>query len=546
MHCSHYLLDFLLAQGVQSLFLVPGLHLDPFMRHLIQHPIQAVLATHELGAAYMADGYARLSGGLGVVACIGGPGLSHLATGVLTSALEQVPLLVIAGAVPSHLLDQPFYQNTEFDERQAAFKAVFRPTHAAELPDMLRTAYFQAMSYPRGPVLLRLPYDIQDASLQASVPQLLVSESRDVDSKPFVPLWHKLVQAEKALVLIGDELSYATAGDALLNCLEALQLPVATTLNQKGFVPETHPLSLGNFGFAGAAQANAVWQREDLDLLLCLGVSWNERNTLNLQQGLQAQRVLSVSRQPPLISAVTEWIEADPAQCVQALEKRIVQNPPPVSQARQHWVSQVSHSRKSPEQKRGAALSLSHCVQELNSVLPAEVPLFADAGLSKGIAGLFWCARQPERFWVSYELGTMGWALGAAMGASFALRDRGLNAETAVLLGDGSLSMQGLELSTAVRYQLPLRVLLNDNQGLKTVSRRHHSPAVEAFCQLKGIHWNDFFRSLGVDTYAPAQQSEFLPALKQARQRSGPAALHLKIETQEAQGLLPFLRSAYA
>ena len=535
MKITNYLFKTLQAQGVHTLFLVPGMHIDPLCEALAQQcALRTIVASHELGAAYMADGYSRVSQNLGVVITSGGPGLSNLLTAVITARLEQSAMLVISGDVHSYLAQWPSFQNLAEKAQLPGFKSMLRVEESNDFPAQLQLAIETAKSAPAGPVHLQIPYDIQ----KAQCPELPFKRAENSDKQPLtidMQAVQAALQTKRTAIIAGPAFQQQGLRYRLQHCLESLGIPLATSLCSKGVLDEFHPLALGNFGFAGTAKATEVMLGKDLEAVIFLGLPLNERNTLNWHPDLFAsnKQLFCIGSEVP-VALLKRYPQIQTLPCraedfVASLYLNLPQLDAEQIQMRSHWLKQIQGIAEHPLPDESEILHLAAVVKELNTILPAEIPLFVDAGSSKNYSGLYWKSRLPQRFWISAQMGAMGWGLCAAMGAACARQDEGLKDAVAVLVGDGSMLMHGLELSTAARYQLPLKIFLNNNQSLQSVVSRSASPALHDMFHLPNLDWDAFAASLGIASQSVDSQAALPAALKRAQAHQGCFLSNLKM-----------------
>ena len=555
---ASYLLTRLHRHGVKQLFLVPGAHLDPLIRELANFPeIQAVLCSHEVCAGYLADGASRVSGRPGVVAVLGGPGVSHLMTAVLTAATENRPLLILSGDVPLQWAEWPAFHNAgpAYLNQSAWLNPLLRQSWrlevAQDLPDILSQALGALSGDTPGPVHVQIPANLWDQHLLASEvePSSSVHDfgpEGDPDSDLEPEQIRQLLQfmldfmldSKQLACYVGSGLDPSRAAPALRQLAESLQIPVATTLCAKGLLPENHALSLGVFGFAGQKKAEKVLLSESTEALLVLGVNPNERNTLAWHPAFlnPSRKIIWVNQHCPDVILrhfpQLTFVQAKPTRVLQALVSQIaLPSFPGVPgtghlQRKQSWASlaELGSDRlpDKPPINREAA-KVASVLQALRQSLPAQTAIFVDAGLVKLFAGDYWQALVPGTFHVSAEVGAMGWAIGAGIGAAFTGRP------VVVLTGDGSMRMQGTEISTAAQHALPILFVLFNNGTLGSVAQRlaEHPGALDTL-QLPATNWPLFAQSLGVPAFELKSLPQLTAFLSDPSAFQGPALIEVR------------------
>ena len=291
---TDYILDALAAEGLHHLFMVPGGLVDPFLPALARHDkLKPVIAAHEGGAVYMADGYARASGGFGAALGIGGPGCCNMATAVAAAKTDGSPLLVMTGEVPVDLEGRGAFQ----DASQATLDdtAVMAPltrlsktvADARNLNHWFRHALTRMWAQPRGPVHLSLTHDALTGECAADYVKVFgfFVGAEPLSRAPADAALGLLADTQRDMSRIAFLVGAGVEHDAAAACLKMLaerwSIPVATTLRAKGVFPEDHELSLGVFGYAGTRHATNAILDDELDCLLVLGSGLNERDTMH-------------------------------------------------------------------------------------------------------------------------------------------------------------------------------------------------------------------------------------------------------------------------
>lgn len=541
---STYLLHWLRAMSVHHLFLVPGSHLDPLLHALTapESPVQPIIATHELGAAYMADGYGRYRNSLGVVAAIGGPGTSHLMSAVVTAANDQRPLLVISGDVPQNLAQWPAFQNggplgsKDLETLSPLMHWSGRLEAPQHLPQLLCQAWIQALKAPYGPVHLQIPENLFGQALD--LPLILPTEGTRKAISGVERIRTLFEQESHLLCYVGSGLFSKQSKRRLQTLLETSQVPVLTTVCQRGIVSESDPLNQGCFGFAGHGKSRDFMFSADLRTLLMLGVDLTDRNTLNWAPNMFAAGRQIILVHPTCPEAVLEafprleWIQADSEEVLNGLYADLPQVKPALKKQRQDWLNEQTCAQIPPAITDTLAQASTNTEPEtflraLQSTLPVDTPIFVDAGLSKLYATKYWEIEAPGCFFLSAQTGAMGWALAAAIGASFATPEKRL----VVLTGDGCMQMQGLELITAVHYHLPISFVLLNNQSLGSVAlRMQASPAAVTALQTPEIKWQIFAQSLGLKCFQITEQTDIASLITEHQRCPGPVLLEIILD----------------
>jgi len=283
------LLKYLQAEGVEYIFGVPGTSLVPLYAAINkQDAIKPILTKHEEGAAFMADGYARVSGKIGVCYATSGPGATNLITGVANAYMDNIPLLVITGQVPTSIYGKGTFQDSTKEgvdsvamfDPVTKFSTMIMSRH--KMPELLREAFRKAFSGKKGPVHLSYPKDIMEAEVEDSLlpPKAYRVKPEYFDRKLVIDAVRKLVKAKKPAMLVGSGVIASDASSEVLELTEMLNIPVATTPKAKGAFPESHELSLGVLGLCGSPAAEE-YLMGDVDVLLVVGASLNQMTTFS-------------------------------------------------------------------------------------------------------------------------------------------------------------------------------------------------------------------------------------------------------------------------
>ena len=512
---TDFILDALVREGVDHLFMVPGALIDPFLPALARHPgLKPIVAAHEGAAAYMADGYARASGRFGAALCIGGPGLCNMATAVAAARSDSSPVLVLSGEVPIDMEGLGSFQ----DASQATLDdvSVMRPltrlsmsvASGANLNHSLRRGLTAMLGAPSGPVHLSLTRDVMVADCAAAYAP--VTEFFDALAPLSMAAAQKAVgllsRGPRIAILAGAGVEHAGAAALLRAVAERWSIPVATTLRAKGVFPEDHALSLGVFGYAGTRHATAAVLGGDLDVLLVLGSGLNERDTMHWTLRDQTRAlVIHVNTDMQELTAHAEAGHGVPGHCrafldllehaggteAAAITKTVAE--------REAWLAAVKEGPRLHDIANchlpGRPIHPATAVTALRSVFPRDGILLVDSGAHRAFAGHYWNAYEPRSYVSATNLGPMGWAIPAAVGVQCA-RPR---QRVAVITGDGCMQMHGMEVQTAARYHLPIVHVVLNNQALGNVWLRAHplGPLPSELTSIPDHDWAGFARSLG-------------------------------------------------
>ncbi len=549
---TDYILAALEAEGIDHLFMVPGGLVDPFLPALGRFPgIRPIVAAHEGGAAYMADGFARVSGRFGAALGIGGPGLGNMTTAMATALTDSSRVLVMSGEVALAMEGLGEFQDASYetldDPVLAAPVTRFSTSvdSIANLNHLFRRALLEMIGPPSGPVHLSLPHDVLVGDIDVAYDPIdpALRHPRAIDSGMAERVLGKLRgdsgggPARRVAILAGAGVEHGNAADSLIPAAERFTLPVATTLRAKGVFPEDHSLSLGVFGYAGTRHASAALLSPDLDLLLVLGSGLNERDTMHWSSRLAPKRgTISVNLSTRAIAIETgsgDGVFGDAGAFLEilglganaaALDAGVAD--------RKEWIASI---RATPRffdtvnlDSDAVPIHPARVVSELRKALPREAIALVDSGAHRAFAGHYFDAFAPRTYVSATNLGPMGWGIPAAIGAACARP----GTRVALITGDGCMQMHGIEIAVAARYRLPVLYVVVNNGALGNVWLRAHGlGAVPAELTTIPDHdWAGFARALGLKATTVRRPEEIAPALAAALGASGPYLIDVKAE----------------
>jgi acetolactate synthase-1/2/3 large subunit len=533
------------AEGVEVVFGYPGGAVMPAYDALPRSRVRHVLVRHEQGAAHMADGYARASGRVGVAIATSGPGATNLVTGIATAMLDSVPCVFITGQVASHLLGSDAFQETDVTGVTLPItKHNWLVTRAEDIGPTLREAFHVARSGRPGPVLV----DITKDALQARAP-LASTERRlaraprrrppgpdPVAADPDDALGRavRLIDgAERPLILAGHGIVQAGATADLIAFVERAGVPVACTLLGLGGFPATHARALGMMGMHGEAWVNRAVQ--SADLLIALGMRFDDRVTGNLKTFAPRARKIHVDLDP---SEIGKNVIADVAiiddvgRVLRALAARCR----PAERAA--WHARIEADKGDTAVRDIQALPdtgklhAAHVIHDLWRLTAGRAVVVTDVGQHQMWEAQYYKHDHPRGLITSGGLGTMGFALPAAIGARLARPD----AEIWVVAGDGGFQMTAAELSTCAQEGLKVHVAIINNGYLGMVrqwqelfygGRYVATPMLSPdFVLLAQAH--------GLTGLRVTRRSEVAEAVAAARRAPGTVVIDFRVEQEDS------------
>lgn len=545
---AEYLLKVFEREGVNHVFLVPGMHVDPLVSAFQHFPnMQPVMACHEEGAAFMADGYAKVSGKFGVAAGIAGPGLTNMITGIACAHSDRTPLFVMTGETDETWEGRGAFQDGSVGGiNDSALVApitmkqmrVYNPAVLGPSIDMLMRTMLNSST--RGPVHLAFARALQLKEVSLELPSLpYLSEPRFVDHAACESSWNLFKGAKKIAVLAGGGALHSNATKQLIRFAEQYEIPVATTLAGKSVFPEDHRLSLGVLGWYGNPYAFNALLSQEIDVLLVLGSRLNQVDTAKWSADLIPKKALILSD----VSLANYYgnyfpdlfVLGDTSEYLRVLneapqeKKRFLLEG--VSE-RKKWVEHIHQTGPNHYDLENLKSDLvpihpARVMQELTNVMPQNTILFSGEGASSFIASHYWMCKGPRQHFTQVKyMSSMGWSICAAIGGKLAKPE----APVVAIIGDGSMLMHGLEIQTAARYQAAVIFVLMNNgaHGNPQLRAKKVGPFEEKALALPIHDWAKVAEGLGVTGITVDRPEDLAPAFKKALSLNKPVLLDIR------------------
>jgi acetolactate synthase-1/2/3 large subunit len=528
----------LLREGVDTVFGYPGGAILPAYDALLDYPIRHVLVRHEQGAAHMADGYARASGKVGVAVATSGPGATNLTTGIATAMLDSIPTVFITGQVPSKVLGTDAFQETDVTGITLPItKHNYLVTDAHELPHVMREAFLIARSGRPGPVLVDICKDAQQQKIEFEWPETVRLPGLHEPAPPAEDDLRRAIEliekAERPLILAGAGVIRSGSSTLLQEFAEKTGTPVALTLLGIGGFPQSHPLCLGMMGMHGEAFVNRAIQRADL--LLAFGMRFDDRVTGNLKTYAPTAKKIHVEIDA---SEIGKNVKVD-AALVSDLRAALVALTPRVPALRHDdWLAEIGDGQKETRgrdiihQPDGGRLLAAHVIHDLWEATGGSAVVVTDVGQHQMWEAQYYKHDQPRTLITSGGLGTMGFALPAAIGAKMARPQ----AEVWVVAGDGGFQMTQCELATLQQEKLDIKIAVINNGFLGMVrqwqeffyDRRYASTPMLSpdFVTLASAY--------GIRAHRVNRRADVIPTVDQARKFEGPVFIEFQVEQEDS------------
>ena len=470
------------AEGVEILFGLPGGAILPAYDPLIDSSMRHILVRHEQGAGHMAEGYAHATGKPGVAMVTSGPAATNMVTPLADAMLDSVPLVCITGQVASGAIGSDAFQECDTTGiTMAVTKHNFLVTEASEIPQVIHDAFYIATTGRPGPVLVDIPKDLVDPNNPAS--QFDDYEPTGHNLPGYNPVIEPdpekvreaaelILQSERPVIYSGGGILKARAASQLRELAEMLDIHVVTTLMNRGGFPDDHPLALGMPGMHG--NYTAVTALQEADLLITLGARFDDRVTGRLDGFAPDAKVIHADIDPAEFNKVrfaNVAIQGDVGKTINELIAALNQ----LQQTKQHpdrseWKSTISGWKERfplvyDEWELGEGLKPQYVIEQLRDLTPDDTIVTSGVGQHQMWASQFWHFNHPYTWINSGGLGTMGFAVPAAIGAKAGVPDRMVWA----IDGDGCFQMTNQELVTARIENLPVKIAILNNGYLGMV-----------------------------------------------------------------------------
>ncbi|MBG0627258.1 MULTISPECIES: acetolactate synthase 2 catalytic subunit [Enterobacter] len=528
MNGAQWVVHALRAQGVETVFGYPGGAIMPIYDALYDGGVEHLLCRHEQGAVMAAIGYARATGKTGVCMATSGPGATNLITGLADALLDSVPVVAITGQVASPFIGTDAFQEVDvLGLSLACTKHSFLVQSLEELPRVMAEAFEVASSGRPGPVLVDIPKDIQVA-LGELEPHFSTVRSDDAFPHAAVEEARQmLAQAKQPMLYVGGGVGMAQAVPALREFIAVTQMPATCTLKGLGAVDADYPYYLGMLGMHGTKAANLAVQA--CDLLIAVGARFDDRVTGKLNTFAPNAKVIHMDIDPAEMNKLRQAhvaLQGDLNALLPAL-----QQPLDINAWRQHTADmRAEHAWRYDHP--GEAIYAPLLLKQLSDRKPTNSVVTTDVGQHQMWSAQHMTYTCPENFITSSGLGTMGFGLPAAVGAQVARP----NDTVICISGDGSFMMNVQELGTVKRKQLPLKIVLLDNQRLGMVRQWQQLFFQERYSETTLTDNPDFLTlasAFGIPGQHITRKDQVEAALDTMLNSEGPYLLHVSIDELE-------------
>jgi acetolactate synthase I/II/III large subunit len=528
----------LVKEGVTDVFGYPGGAILPTYDAMLDYPVRHILVRHEQGATHMADGYARASGRVGVAIATSGPGATNMVTGIATAMLDSSPIVCITGQVGSKLIGSDAFQESDVTGVTLPItKHNYLVTRAEDIASTFREAFAIAASGRPGPVHIDITKDAQQASCEfdwdAARPKKPAFRP-DWSAKPaeFQRALELINSAERPIILAGHGIMLSGAMDIVRAFAEKANIPVTPTLLGIGGFPASHPLNLGMMGMHGEAWVNMAIQ--EADLLLAFGMRFDDRVTGNLKTYAQNAKKIHIDIDA---SEINKNVRVD-VGIVGDLRESLEQLMPGVRQGdRSKWTAHIgelkgdSAVRDIQNLPDDGHLYAAHVINDIWRATNGDAIVVSDVGQHQMWEAQYYHHDKPRSLITSGGLGTMGFALPAAIGAKVACPQK----EVWVVVGDGGFQMTMCELATIAQEQIDIKVAIINN-GYLGMIRQWQEFFYErryAAAPLLNPDFAKLAEAFGLEGRTVTRRTDVIPVVEAARSSRKTVVIDFQVEQED-------------
>jgi len=520
-------------QGVDTVFGYPGGAILNIYDALYQHrdEITHILTSHEQGASHAADGYARATGKVGVCLATSGPGATNLVTGIATAYMDSVPVVAITCNVTNSLLGKDSFQEIDITGvTMPITKYNFIVKDVSRLATVIRRAFTIAQTGRPGPVLVDITKDVTAAlcEYEKQVPEEVVRQSDTITEQDMDRAVEMIRKAAKPFIFVGGGAVLSNASDELRAFAHKIQAPVADSLMGKGAFDGADELYTGMVGMHGTKTSN--FGITEADLLIVVGARFSDRVTGNASKFAKNAKILQLDIDPAEINKNIK-VDASIIGDVKVILRKLNARLDPVNH--DEWIAHIERMKDMyPLRYDKNVLTGPFIVQTINEVTGGDAVIVTEVGQHQMWAAQYYQYRQPRTLLTSGGLGTMGYGLGAAIGAKMGCRDK-----TVInIAGDGCFRMNMNEIATAARYNIPVVEVIVNNHVLGMVRQWQTLFYGKRYSQTILNDSVDFVKiaeAMGAKAYRVTQKEELEPVLREAISLNIPVVIDCQISCDD-------------
>ena len=540
---AQILMAVLKEEAVDTVFGFPGGAVIDIYDELVKTNIRHILVRHEQGAVHAADGYARASGKAGVCLVTSGPGATNTVTGIATAYMDSIPLVIITGQVPTHLIGNDAFQEVDIvGITRPCTKHNYLVKSVDDLARTMREAFYLARSGRPGPVLVDIPKDVANQTAVFKPQEEIKIKSYQPTYRPNMKQLKKIVglvkKARRPLLFGGGGVILSGAAEAFTTFARQTHTPVTTTLMGLGAFPGSDPLWLGMIGMHGTYRANM--STGACDLLIAIGVRFDDRVTGKIETFAGSAQIVHIDIDPTSIRknvGVAIPVVGDCREALNELNRMITEdNQNAFEENHREWLEQIDAWKKQHRMaydQGSETIKPQFVIDKLFELTQGKAIITTEVGQNQMWAAQFYHFDGPRQFITSGGLGTMGFGLPAAIGAKAA------QPESTVIdiAGDGSIQMNIQEMATAMQSCLPVKVLILNNGYLGMVRQWQELFYEKRYACTTMDHQPDFVKlaeAFGAVGLRATRPEEVIPVLKEGLACEVPVIMDFVVEKEES------------
>ena len=530
---AEILIKSLLDEGVDTIFGYPGGAVLNIYDELYKYrdEITHILTAHEQGASHAADGYARATGKVGVCLATSGPGATNLVTGIATAYMDSIPLVAITGNVTKPLLGKDSFQEVDITGiTMPITKHNYIVKDVNDLQRIVKEAFYIAKEGRPGPVLIDIPKDITAAKAiyEPLIPKEVERRTKHITDEALQSVAKLINESENPFIYAGGGVVASGAYEELMEIVNKINSPIATSLMAMSSFPYDHPLYTGMIGMHGSKASNILTSK--CDLLINLGARFSDRVISN-QAHIKNAKIIHIDVDPAEINKnvkVDSFVVGD----LKIVLQRLI---PLLKEKRNdEWLEKMRELKalKAEETSETGELTPEFLFRKLSELDDGSFVITTEVGQHQMWASQFFKFKTPRTFISSGGLGTMGYGLGASIGAQMALKDK----QVINIAGDGSFGMNCNELATAAKNKLPIIVIIVNNNSLGMVRQWQNFFYEGRYSSTTLNSTTDFVKvaeAFGGRGYRVFEKEELEPVLKEALEYKGPVVIDYVIHNDK-------------